>query len=100
MGTEPFEAAQESKTSGEVIDRQRKIRAAQDWLRGELALGPRAAGDVQRRGELAGHNRRTLQEAAHRLHVTPERVYQGNRLVHWQWALPTVPARRGRPPKK
>lgn len=84
----PFDGSQERKT-----------KAAMAWLRAELAAGPQPAGEMQRRGREAGHAERTLQTAAQRLHITPQRVYEQGRLKHFVWELPTVhprPTRRKR----
>ena len=69
-------------------ERARKIKEAMAWLRTELGEGSRSAGEMQRRGQAAGHAPRTLQEAAKRLHIHPQRVYEGGKLNHWEWSLP------------
>jgi hypothetical protein len=60
---------------------------AEDFLREELANGPRPAKDMQRAARDAGIALRTLDRAKRRLRVSPRRQGFGSG-AHWTWELP------------
>lgn len=71
-------------------DRRSAFRDAEDFLREELRLGERAAGEIKRNAEQAGHSWRTVQEVRRRIGVQTRKAggYFGGR-QQWFWALKT-----------
>jgi putative DNA primase/helicase len=65
-----------------------ELRAATDWLRGELAPGPREAHRIIFEGALAGFSERTLRRALYALEgATIKRDFRDG----WSWSVPPAP---------
>ena len=83
MGIAPFDSEpDEMQDTGELmaIVKDHKIKAAMQFLRQELANGPRWAAEVEAKAKAAGHAHATLVLARKNLYINSHRVNG-----RWQW---------------
>jgi hypothetical protein len=67
---------------------------AKDFLRAELAGGPRMAGDLLKEARKVGISERTLQRARSDLGIKSEKAGFGE---GWEWSLPKAPSDESKP---
>ena len=67
------------------------IREVKDWLEVELASGPVASTEIQKRAKQAGHAWSTVKRAKTDLGIRPRKM--GFTDGKWYWELPKTPTR-------
>jgi len=77
-----------SLTAGDIIagKQTQKCKAA-EWLRDMLQAGPMPAKELKEHAEDAGHSWRTVEKAKDEANAISEQVYEGGKIIGWQWRL-------------